>query len=133
MQDTVALIFGILVFLTAVSLAGWELYIFTRTNDEFRWLQTRSRLRRRLIMAFLLLLVGILIVLEAAGFLTLGNLRHLVIYVSSLTALALVLLLLSVRDLGEMARAAEHQAISELKVAMEEQQKMQRRAPGDGG
>jgi hypothetical protein len=121
MHDTIALIFGLLVLLTAVGLAGWEIYSHRKDREDYRWLHTDSRLRRRITMAILLLFVGALIVGESLGFLALGNLRHLLVYVSALTALAFALLILSVRDLGEMARNAERRAIEDLKKAIDEQ------------
>lgn len=120
-------IFGYAILVIAAGLLGWETYIYKRGDAEVHWLQTPHRFRRRMVMAVLLVCVGLLIVVEARGFLTLSNIRHLVIYVSSLTALALLLFILSVRDLGDMARNAEKQAIEDLKSALEEQKRMAER------
>lgn len=127
MSDVVAEIFGYIILLTAVGLLGWEIYIYKRGDAEVHWLQTPHRFRRRMIMAGLLVCVGLLIIVEARDLLALSNIRHLVIYVSSLTALALLLFILSVRDLGDMARNAEKHAIEDLKSALEEQKRMAER------
>lgn len=119
MTDIIAEIFGYVVLAIAVGLAGWEYYVYRRPDVDVSWLQTPARFRRRLIMAVLLVGVGVLIVCEARGLLVLDNVRHLVMYVSSLTALAMILLILSVRDLGDMAHNAEKQAIEELQMALQ--------------
>lgn len=125
MQNTVALIFGIFVLITALGLAGWEIYTHRKENEEFRWLHTPSRLRRRIAMAVLLGLVATLLLGEASGILALDNIRHLMIYVCLLASLALALVVLSIRDLAEMARNAERQAIDDLKNAIDEQKDRQ--------
>lgn len=121
MSDIIAEIFGYLVLAVAIGLAGWEVYVYRYPGDDVEWLQTPHRLRRRLIMSMLLLCVGLLILSESRGFLELDNLRDLVIYVTSLTSMALLLLVLSIRDLGEMARNAEKHAIEDLQSALEKQ------------
>lgn len=122
MQNTVALIFGIFVLLTAFGLAGWEIISRRKDYEEFRWLHTHSRFRRRITMAILLVFVAVLMLGEAAGVLALDNVRHLMMYVGSLAVLALALVVLSVRDLGEMAQNAERHAIQDLKKALDEQE-----------
>lgn len=128
MENTVGLIFGIVVLLTAFGLAGWEIFVHRRDRVEFQWLQTPTRLRRRITMAILLLFVGVLLLGESLGLLALDNLRHLMIYVGLLSTLALTLVILSVRDLGEMARNAERRAIEDLKKAIDDQKNG---APGE--
>lgn len=123
MSDVVAEIFGYVILLTAVGLFAWETYIYRRVDPDVKWLATPGRFRRRIIMALLLICVGVLILLEAHGYLVLDNIRHLMIYVVSLTGLALVLFILSVRDLGDMARNAEKQAVDDLKFIVEEHQR----------
>lgn len=121
MNESVALLFGIIVLITSFGLAGWEIFSHRRQDEEYRWLHTRSRLVRRITMAILLLFVAVLLLGEAMDVLVLDNLRHLLIYVSMLSALALALLVLSVRDLAETARNAERRALDDLKKAIEEQ------------
>lgn len=122
MQDVVALIFGLLVLFTALGLAWWEIYSYRGAGEEYRWLHTASRLWRRITMSILLLFVAALLMGEALGVLALDTVRHLLIYVSMLAALAFALLILSVRDLMEMARSAERHAVEDLKKAIHEQQ-----------
>jgi len=121
--DKVALIFGIAVLAIAAGLAGWEIYVFRKNAQEFDWLHTPRRLRRRLLMAVLLLMVAALVLGDSFGVLALDNVRNLMIYVISLTGLALLLFVLSVRDLADMARSAERHAIQDLQSAIDEQKK----------
>lgn len=121
MNDIVAQIFGYIVVIAAASLFAWEIHVYRRHDEDVPWLKSPARLRRRLVMAFLLLCVGLLIIFEVSGLLQLETIRHLVIYVCLLVASAMLLFILSVRDLGGMARNAERHAMEDLKTAMEEQ------------
>lgn len=113
--------FGFIVLLTAAGLAGWELLVHRRSTTDFQWLHTKSRLRRRLAMSFLLLVVGLVMLADAFQWVQLTNVRHLTLYVLVLAALAMALVILSIRDLVEMARNAEQQALTELRDAVEKQ------------
>lgn len=123
MNDIVAQIFGYGVLIISASLFGWEIYVYRRNDEDAPWLKSPARLKRRMFMAFLLLCVGLLILAESTGILELDTVRHLVIYVCLLIASAMLLFILSVRDLGDMARSAERHALDDLKLAMEEQRR----------
>lgn len=124
MSDVVAEIFGYLIFLIALGLISWEAYVYRRGDAEASWLQTPGRFRRRVLMGFLLICVSALIVSEARDLIVLDNVRHLVIYLGLLAGLAFLLFILSIRDLGDMARSAEKHAIEDLKHVLEEQQRV---------
>jgi hypothetical protein len=121
MSDRVAEFFGYGILVTAAVLFTWETFANQRQQDsDTRWLHTPSRFRRRLIMAVMLVIVGVMIVLEARDIIVLERISHLVVYVTSLCVLAVALFILSIRDLGDMARNAERQAVDDLKLALEE-------------
>ncbi len=130
MNDIVAQIFGLVVLVISASLVVWEIYVFRRIDEDVPWLRSPARLWRRLLMAFLLLCVGLLILCESRGLIELGTIQHLVFYVCSLMGAAFLLLILSLRDLGEMARNAEKYALKDLKSALEEQQRQLNQSSG---
>ncbi len=132
MNDVVAEIFGYMILLTAAVLMAWETLAHRRKLDDDAWLRTPTRFRRRMIMAGVLAAVGVLIVAEARHFLVLQHISHLVVYVTALTVLAVTLFVLSIRDLGDMARNAEKFALKNLETALKEQQEKQK-ADGDNG
>lgn len=121
MSDIIAEIFGYVVLLTAISLAAWEIKVQRQPDDETAWLQTPRRFRRRLIMAGLLVLVGLMILGESYGLLVLNDVTQLLIYITTLTVSAVALLVLAIRDLGDMAKNAERHAMQDLKIALEEE------------
>ncbi len=121
MNALVAQFFGYGIIVVAVSLVIWETFVYRRKEIDVPWLRNPVRLRRRLIMAALIFCVGLLIVAESHGILQLNTARQLLIYVCALMILSFVLLILSVRDLGDMARSAERYAAQELKLALEKE------------
>jgi len=131
MTDVVAQIFGYAILAISAGLAAWEFVSNKRPTSDTLWLYTPSRFRRRIIMAVLLACVGVLLLAETHGLLELNQISHLLIYVSALSALSLTLFILSIRDLGDMSRSAEKQAILDLQSAIEEKKK--RDAESTGG
>ena len=123
MRDVAAEIFGYVVLLVAISLGVWETLAARKQADEdAAWLHTPNRYKRRMFMVVLLLAVSALILLETYGVLILTRVRDLVIYVTALSFAAITLLVLSIRDLSDMARSAERHAVEELNLAIQEQQ-----------
>lgn len=122
MDDRVAEFFGYTILVIAVVLFAWEMRTSRQADEEVKWLRTATRFKRRMCMVGLLLLVGLLIIVEARGLLVLQRISHLVVYVTSLSLLAVSLFVLSIRDLGDMARNAERQALEDLQTALKEQQ-----------
>lgn len=129
MKDSLALLFGYAVILTASALFIWENIANKGKDVEAGWLYTPARYKRRVMMALMLACVGALIVLEAHGLIILSRLRFLFIYILALSGFACALLVLSLRDLTDMARNAEKHAVNELKQALEEQARKEAEAP----
>lgn len=119
MGNIVAEFFGYAVMLAAVVLVLWEVYSSRTVAEDFHWLHPPARLKRRLIMAVILLSAGLLIALEASGVIVLKQPQYLIMYVISLSGMSLALLILSLRDLGDMARNAERQAVLDLQTALD--------------
>ena len=122
MSDHVAEIFGYLVLLIAVTLGVWESIAIKSNDSESQWLRTPARYRRRMMMASILICVAVMILLQAWGILLLTRPRDLILYVTLLSGFAIALFILSIRDLGDMARNAERHAVDELKSALEKEQ-----------
>ena len=120
MGNVVAEIFGYAVVLVAVLLVVWELTSNRGVSDDVQWLHSPARLKRRLIMGVVLLSAGLLITLEARGVLVLKKPPHLLLFVASLSGMAMALVILSIRDLGDMARGAKNQAIQDLQSALKD-------------
>lgn len=129
MRDGLAMAFGFVVLFTAAALAGWEIFAHQRSSNDFRWLHTKSRLRRRLAMSALLVVVGVIMLADAYRWVEFTNVRHLMIYVLLMAALAMALVILSIRDLVEMARNAEQQALNDLRDAVEQQARKEKGGP----
>lgn len=123
MGNVVAEIFGYAVVLVAILLVVWELTCSRNVSRDAQWLHSPARLKRRLIMAVVLLAAGLLIILEVRGILVLKKPQHLLIFVASLAGMALALVILSLRDLGDMARGAERQAIQDLQSALSDERR----------
>lgn len=125
MNDQVTQVFGYGVTLIAVGLLLWQWFSFSvkpsQASDD-DWLKTPVRKRRRFLMAVLVLCVGILIVLESHGVIRLDSPQALILFVLMLGIISIVLLVLSFRDVSDMARNAEKQALKDLESALREHQ-----------
>jgi len=93
----------------SIALAIWEIGSQRNAGPEDRWLITRKRFVRRLVMSFCLAAIGIVMLLEIIGMVELHNVRHLVIYVSLVGFGSIILCILALADGLDTARSVrEH-------------------------
>jgi hypothetical protein len=119
MNDRISEIFGYIVLVAAIVLFTWEYRTFAQREEDDTWLLTARRFRRRSLVAMILVLIGIMIVLESRKIINLHQLAALWFYVSSLTGLAVLLLVLAAVDLADTAKNATRQAMQEFESAVE--------------
>jgi hypothetical protein len=132
MRDTIWEIFGYIIVAASLVLAGWEIAVF-KNPDRDVWLVTPSRLRRRLLISTVLFLIGVLVLVEAVGILSIRDVAFLTIYLLIISGLALFLLFLAAVDAGETMRNASKHALDELNRTIEEEKarnELMRNEPG---
>lgn len=118
-------ILGYIILTIACAMAVWEYRAYHYPDDE-EWLCSRSRYRRRLLVALALGVIGALLAAEARGLiLTEGRPGVLLAYAGAILALCMLLLVLAFLDLNEIARRAADRAMKELADAVARQKQIE--------
>ena len=118
MNDRITQIFGLLMTAAAVVLALWEYRAWRGTYGD-NFLLTRSRLRRRLLIAGVLAGIGGLLVLEGSGVIPTDDPRLFLAYAASMLLLAIVLLILAGADFIDTVRHASTESLRELERSLQ--------------
>ena len=124
MNDPVTEIFGYILVAVGILLAVREHYEFARRHVTGSHFVTGRRYRRRLVVSFVMGLIGSLFVLQARALIPL-KVHAYMIFVFVLMGLALLLMLLVIVDVMDTARTAAKQSMVDLHRAVEEQKKRQ--------
>ncbi|MBX7246580.1 MAG: hypothetical protein K1X53_13875 [Candidatus Sumerlaeaceae bacterium] len=106
----------------AAALALWE-HRSHKFRDEDPWLLTRRRYRRRMLVSFVLVVIGCLLVGEVRGYIPTTNSSVLILWLLGVMTLSISLLILAAVDLADTAQAASRQSMEDIRQAIEEQQR----------
>jgi thiol:disulfide interchange protein len=124
-RETIADAFGLILIGAAIILAVWEI-IQQRNPARDTWLVTPQRLRRRLVLSFLLSIVGIIMTAEAQGVEIFHGLWGTLFYAGVLLCLAGVMVLLALADVTSTINAAARKSLQDLEGAMRSQRTEQK-------
>jgi hypothetical protein len=122
MNDLLSDIFGVILIAAAIVLAAWEVNTF-RNAGEDRWLVTRRRCRRRLLVSAVLAVIGLLLTLEARKIIPTERVGVFVVFAAIVTGLSVFLLILAGIDVLETVNSATKQSLNELDRAIRDQKR----------